>query len=62
MEEHINLQFNYVEICQLLEASTVQEGSALYNKLRAARDAFLVTPKVYGRGLKLARKSNKMVS
>ncbi len=52
MEEVAAVELNYEEICTLLESGTVAHGSALYEKLRAARDAFLREPKVYGNGLR----------
>ena len=52
MEEVATVELSYLEICQLLESGTVVEGSPLYVKLRAARDAFLRQPKVYGNGLR----------
>jgi len=51
MEEIATVKLNYVELCTLLDSGTVEHGSALYVKLRAARDAFTQTPKVYGNGL-----------
>lgn len=53
MEEVAAVELNYEEICTLLESGTVTHGSKLYAKLRAARDAFLRQPKVYGKGLNL---------
>lgn len=50
-EEVISVDLNYVEICTLLDSGTVKHASELYVKLRAARDAFRKTPKVYGNGL-----------
>lgn len=52
MEEVIAVELTYKDICTLLESGTVQEDSALYLNLRAARDAFLRQPKVYGNGLR----------
>ncbi len=49
-EEVVSVDLNYQDICALLDSGTVQHGSALYLNLRAARDAFRKTPKVYGRG------------
>lgn len=51
MEEVATVDLNYAEICQLMESGTVGINSNLYGKLRAARDAFRKTPKVYGNGL-----------
>jgi hypothetical protein len=51
VEEVVSVELNYVEICALLESGTVERGTKLYEKLRAARDAFRKTPKVYGNGL-----------
>lgn len=51
MIEVITLDLTYLEVCQLLESGTVQEGSSIHAKLRAARGAFERTPKVYGNGL-----------
>jgi hypothetical protein len=50
VEEIVSVELNYVELCTLLDSGTVEHGSALYVKLRAARDAFLRQPKVYGKG------------
>ena len=50
MEEVVSLDLNYAEICSLMESGTVAINSILYVKLKAARDAFTKTPKVYGRG------------
>lgn len=52
MEEVAAVELNYEEICTLLESGTVAHGSALYKKLKVARDAFLRQPKVYGNGLR----------
>lgn len=51
MEEVVTVDLNYAEICALLDSGTVPYNSNLYVKLRAARDAFLRNPKVYGKGL-----------
>jgi len=51
MEEIVSVDLNYVELCTLLDSGTVPRPSGLYDKLRAARDAFLKEPKVYGNGL-----------
>lgn len=59
MVEVAKLEFEYEEICQLLESPTIQEGSQLYVKLRAARDDFLRQPKEYGRGLRLRVKDTE---
>ncbi len=50
MEEITSVELNYAELCALLESGTVQPDSALYEKLKVARDRFTQTPKVYGRG------------
>jgi hypothetical protein len=52
-QELTNVSFNYVELCQLLDSSTVEYGSPLYIKLRTARDRFRKSPKVYGNGLNI---------
>lgn len=52
MEEVMSVDLNYVEICALMDSGTVKHDSPLYNKLKAARDAFQRSPKVYGKGLK----------
>jgi len=59
MEEVATLELNYAEICTLLESGTVEHGSSLYEKLRAARDAFQRHPKVYGSGLSVKFKEGK---
>lgn len=59
MEEVVTVDLNYAEVCTLLESGTVEQGSALYVKLRTARDAFLRQPKVYGRGYSMKSKENK---
>lgn len=51
MEEVIAVSLNYVELCTLMDSGTVEHNSPLYVKLKAARDAFLRQPKVYGNGL-----------
>lgn len=51
MEDVVTVDLNYAEICALLDSGTVAHNSKLYVKLRAARDAFLRQPKVYGKGL-----------
>jgi hypothetical protein len=53
MEEVALLELTYTEICALLESGTVEQGTALYKKLRDARDVFLRTPKQYGKGLRM---------
>ncbi len=53
MTEEISINLSYVEVCQILESGTIPQGSALYGRLRAARDAFRKTPKVYGRGYRM---------
>lgn len=58
MEEVATVDLNYAEICTLLESGTVEQGSALYVKLRTARDVFLRQPKVYGRGLGVKVREN----
>jgi hypothetical protein len=59
MEEMAAVDLNYVELCTLLDSGTVEEGSALYVKLRTARDAFLRRPKVYGKGFGPKMKEGK---
>lgn len=54
MEEVAAVELNYAEICALLESGTVVEGSALYVKLRGARDRLSLKFKHYGRGVRLA--------
>jgi hypothetical protein len=51
MEEVATVDLTYAEIWTILESGTVGETSALYKKLRAARDSFERKPKVYGNGL-----------
>jgi hypothetical protein len=58
MEEVATVELNYAELCALLDSGTVEHGSILYGKLRAARDAFTKKPKVYGRGYGLRTKEN----
>ncbi len=50
MEEVVTVELTYQDVCALLESGTVEPDSQLYVNLRAARDAFTRTPKVYGRG------------
>lgn len=59
MEELASVELTYAELCTLLESGTVAQSSALYKKLRAARDATERAPKVYGNGLKLVHMSNE---
>ncbi len=51
--EVVSVELTYQDICTLLESGTVQPSSQLYVKLRAARDTFRKTPKVYGNGLSI---------
>ena len=48
--EIVTVELTYQDVCALLESGTVQPGSLISEKLRAARDTFRQTPKVYGRG------------
>lgn len=50
IEETATVELNYAEICALMESGTVEINSILYGKLRAARDRFRQTPKIYGKG------------
>ena len=52
VEDVVSVDLNYAELCALMDSGTVAHGSSIYNKLRAARDAFQREPKVYGKGLK----------
>lgn len=53
MEEVATLDLTYKELCTLLESGTVEQGSALYNKLKDAREVFLRQPKQYGNKLRM---------
>ncbi len=59
-KEVTSIEFEYAEICALMESGTVEVNSPLYVKLRTARDRFRAEPKVYGNGLnrKTAKEEN----
>jgi hypothetical protein len=59
MEELALVELTYAELCTLLESGTVEQSSALYKKLRDARDVFQRVPKVYGQTFKLVHTSNE---
>lgn len=53
MTETAFVQLTILDLYTILESGTIDTESALYKRLRAARDAFYVKPKVYGANLKL---------